>query len=200
MILKYYNECSSIQKINLFELYQSKLSNYSELYTDIGEIILNIHNNENFNIIGIFDNHNNCIGYIQFIYFQEINTVFVDYICLNNIKNAYSIIENKLNEKYNNYSICTEFTFSNKRRNNALEKIFLKQGFYKYCNFIQPPTMGIIPSIGSLFIKNSTAKPNIIKLIEIIYFEHYGKWYRDKFYYNMLLNILFYIQCKLIKL
>lgn len=192
MKIKYYNECSSIQKTNLFDLYQFKLSNYLELYTDIGEIILNIHNNKNFNIIGIFDD-NDCRGYMQFIYFREINTIFIDYICLNT-RNVYSLIENKLNEKYNNYSICAEFTFSNKRRNKALEKLFLKQGFHKISNYIQPPTIGIIPSIGYLFIKG--ANTNAIKLIEIIYFEHYGKWYIDKFYYNLLLEILFYIQLK----
>lgn len=197
--IKFYDELNSLEKINLFYLYQSKLSMFNECYTDIGEIIFNLHNDENFYVIGCFDD-SNILGYLQFKYFPVNNFIFIDYICLKtnlvNSKLVYKNIEETIYNKFKCNFICTEFTFSNKKRITSLSKLYNKYNFIdSNINYIQPPTIGFIPTIGKIYVKKyNDLNIKWDDIIKDIYFNHYGYWYQYKKYYNILLKIIWKFQ------
>ena len=132
--------------------YKERLSSYSDLYTDIGEILLTLETDSNFYIYVLLINKK-PVGHIQFKYFIETKNIFIDYICMSkeNYSNNHTdllitLLSSTIEKKLEINHILTEVVFHNKNKNNALFKLFQRRGF-KSLNFtyIQPPTETLFP-------------------------------------------------------
>ena len=186
--------------------YKERLSSYSDLYTDIGEILLTLKTDSNFYICVLLINKK-PVGHIQFKYFVETKNIFIDYICMSkeNYSNNHTdllitLLSSTIEKKLEINHILTEVVFHNKNKNNALFKLFQRRGF-KSLNFtyIQPPTETLFPTIGNLLVKSYSRELNIGTIVKDIYFNHYASWYKGKFYYIYLIKCLYAIQKLCIK-
>ena len=186
--------------------YKERLSSYSDLYTDIGEILLALKTDSNFYICVLLINKK-PVGHIQFKYFIETKSIFIDYICMSkeNYSNNHTdllitLLSSTIEKKLEINHILTEAVFHNKNKNNALFKLFQRRGF-KSLNFtyIQPPTETLFPIIGNLLVKSYSRELNIDTIVKDIYFKHYASWYKRKFYYIYLIKCLYAIQKLCIK-
>ncbi|MFA7084867.1 MAG: hypothetical protein WC141_10075 [Arcobacteraceae bacterium] len=197
-----FRQLSDKNKHMALEIYKERLSDRLEAYTDPDEILEATKDQENFYIWVLMLN-GVPVGHLQFLYLSFSRVIFVEYSCIS--RNApkettnimYPLFFSKLDEMFSDFYVLIELTFFDKKRNQALERLFKKERFSDLgFAYIQPPSETIFPVKGKLIMKDiklhSGYDINII--IKDIYFNHYGYWYRKKRVYKYILRCLYFIQ------